>query len=155
MIFNGTKFELLRNGYNENLKNATNYLWPQPINIFGEKETLGNLGVIMNNKATSSDLINRVCFHVSQRAGWILGTFQCRRISFMKQMWKSVVHAHVDYYSQLYQPLQPGSLQRLDTLQKTFYKHSKTQWLVSHVDVSHVMCCLSPVICHLTPVKCH
>ena len=37
-------------------------------------------------------------------------------------MWKSLVQGHVDYCSQLYQPLQSGSLQRLETLQKTFTK---------------------------------
>ena len=122
MTFNGTKFELLRYGYNEDLKNATNYLTPQANDIIEEKETLRDLGVIMNHKATFSDHIDKVCSQVSQKAGWILRTFQCRRTSFMKQMWKSLVQGHVDYCSQLYQPLQSGSLQRLETLQKTFTK---------------------------------
>ena len=61
MTFNGTKFELLRYGYNEDLKNATNYQTPQANDIIEEKETLRDLGVIMYHKANFSDHINKVC----------------------------------------------------------------------------------------------
>ena len=89
--------------------------------------------MIKNHKATFSDHIDKVCSQVSQKAGWILRTFQCRRTSFMKQMWKSLVQGHVDYCSQLYQPLQSGNLERIETLQKTFTKRipevrDKTYW---------------------------
>ena len=40
----------------------------------------------------------------------------------MKQMWKSLVQGHVDYCSQLYQPLQSSNLQRIKMLQKVFTK---------------------------------
>ena len=69
MTFNGTMFELLRYGYNEDLKNATNYLTPQANDIIEEKETLRDLGVIMNHKANFSDHIDKVCSQVSQKAG--------------------------------------------------------------------------------------
>ena len=37
-------------------------------------------------------------------------------------MWKSVVQGHIDYASQLYQPLQLGNLARIEGLQKLLTK---------------------------------
>ena len=122
MAFNGTKFELLRYGHNEELKTLTNYLTPNAENVIDVKDALRDLGVIMNDKATFSDHVDKVCSQVSQKTSWILRTFQCRRTSFMKQMWKSLVQGHVDYCSQLYQPLQSSNLQRIEMLQKVFTK---------------------------------
>ena len=122
MAFNGTKFELLRYGHDEELKTVTNYLTPEANDIIDVKEALRDLGIIMNDKATFTDHINKVCSQVKQKTGWILCTFQCRRTGFLKQMWKSLVQGHIDYCSQLYQPLQSGNLERIEMLQKTFTK---------------------------------
>ena len=122
MAFNGTKFELLRYGHDEELKTVTNYLTPEANDIIDVKEALRDLGIIMNDKATFTDHINKVCSQVKQKTGWILRTFQCRRTGFLKQMWKSLVQGHIDYCSQLYQPLQSGNLERIEMLQKTFTK---------------------------------
>ena len=51
-----------------------------------------------------------------------LRTFSCRSTQFMKMMWKSLVQGHIDYASQLYQPLQSGNLTRIENLFKTFTK---------------------------------
>ena len=40
----------------------------------------------------------------------------------MQLMWKQLIQGHIDYCSQLYQPLQSGSLQRLENLQKVYTK---------------------------------
>ena len=122
MAFNGTKFELLRYGYNEELKTLSNYLTPEAENVIDVKDVLRDLGVIMNDKATFSDHIDKVCAQVNQKASWILRTFQCRRTSFLKQMWKSLIQGHVDYCSQLYQPIQSSNLQRIENLQKVYTK---------------------------------
>ena len=37
-------------------------------------------------------------------------------------MWKSLIQGHIDYASQLYQPLQSGNLARIENLFKTFSK---------------------------------
>ena len=37
-------------------------------------------------------------------------------------MWKSLVQGHVDYCSQLYQPIQSSNLQRIENLQKVYTK---------------------------------
>ena len=76
----------------------------------------------MNDKASFSDHVDKVGSQVRKKTSWILRTFQCRRISFMKQMWKSLVMGHVDYFCQLYLPLQSSNLQRIEMLQKVLRK---------------------------------
>ena len=40
----------------------------------------------------------------------------------MKFMWKTYIQGHIDYCSQLWQPLQSGLLQRIEGLQRTYTK---------------------------------
>ena len=116
MAFNDSKIEVLRYGYNEDLKCVSSYLTPPADDIINVKSVLRYLGVIMNDKATWKDHIDKVCAQVNQKAGWVLRTFKCRTTTFMKQMWKSLVQGHIDYCSQLWQPIQSGDLQRIENL---------------------------------------
>ena len=59
MAFNGTKFELLHYGHNEELKTLTNYLTPNEESVIDVKYALRELGVIMNEKATLSDHVDK------------------------------------------------------------------------------------------------
>ena len=122
MIFNGTKFEVLRYGKNEELKNTCNYLTPDAGELIERKELLKDLGIKMNDKADFSDHVNFVTTKVRQRAGWVLRTFRRRNAQFMKYMWKTYMQGHIDYCSKLWQPLQSGMLQRVENLQKSFTK---------------------------------
>ena len=99
-------------------------MYPKPsgTDTIEEKEVVTDLGVKVNNKADFSDHIDKVCSKTSQKSGWILRTFSCRSIHFMKDMWKSLVQGHVDYASHLYQPLQSGNLTRKENMFKTFTK---------------------------------
>ena len=121
LLFNANKFELLRHGKNLGLK-ASIYPKPNGTDIIEEKDVVTDLGVKVNNTADFSDHIDKVCSKTSKKSGWILRTFACRSTPFMKLMWKSLVQGHVDYASQLYQPLQSGNLTRIENLFKTFTK---------------------------------
>ena len=120
MLFNSKKFELLRYGKNEELKTISNYMTPDCDDIIEVKNVLRDLGVQMNDQANFDDHVDKVCSKVSQKAGWILRTFACRQTTFMKLMWKSLLQGHIDYASQLYQPLQSNNLERIETLQRHF-----------------------------------
>ena len=122
MLFNGNKFEMLRYGKNEDLKNSCNYLTPNFEDIIERKEVVKDLGIKMNDDANFKDHINFVCSKVKQRAGWVLRTFRKRDSKFMKFMWKTYMQGHIDYCSQLWQPLQSGMLQQIENLQKSFTK---------------------------------
>ena len=122
MSFNTLKFEALRFGKNKELKNNTNYLTPEADNMIEVKEVLRDLGVMVNDQANFEDHIDKVCSKVTQKADWILRTFNNRKTWFMKLMWKTLLKGHIDYCSQLYQPVQPGKLKRIEELQKSFTK---------------------------------
>ena len=121
MVFNSKKFELLRYGRNKTFKNS-NYTKPDKNDKIEVKHVVRDLGVMMNDEADFSDHIDKVVTKASQKAGWVLRTFACRKTYFMKMMWKSLVQGHIDYASQLYQPLQSGDLARIEGLQKVFTK---------------------------------
>ena len=76
----------------------------------------------MNDKGDFTDHVDKVCSKVNQKSGWILRTFACRSTYFMKMMWKTLVQGHIDYCSQLYQPLQSGNLTRIENLMKVYTK---------------------------------
>ena len=121
LLFNTKKFELIRHGKNEALKSSV-YPKPSMVDIIEEKDVVTDLGVKTNNRADFSDHINKVCSKTSQKSGWVLRTFSCRSTHFMKSMWKTLIQGHIDYASQLYQPLQSGSLARIENLFRTFTK---------------------------------
>ena len=121
MLFNGKKFEILRYGKNEDLKNETNYFTPNFEDIIEEKDCLRDLGVLMSNTASFSNHVNQVCTKVNQKSGWILRTFRCRDTIFLKHMWKSLVQPHVDYCSQLYFP-KPTDMEKVENLFRTYSK---------------------------------
>ena len=87
MPFNGEKFELLRYGTNEEIRESTNYLTPKYEDIIEVKDNLRDLGIIMSEDATFSNHITEVCSKVKHKCGWILRTFSNRKENkFLKVM---------------------------------------------------------------------
>ena len=121
LLFNAKKFELIRHGKNKELKENI-YPKPNGTDVVEEKSVVTDLGVKMNNKADFSDHVDKVCSKTSQKLGWILRTFSNRSTSFMTLMWKTLAQGHIDYSSQLYQPLQSGNLVRIEQLFKSYTK---------------------------------
>ena len=64
MEFNSKKFELLRYGRNEMIKQSTRYFTPNFENIIEEKESLRDLGVQMSSDASFSIHVEGVCSKV-------------------------------------------------------------------------------------------
>ena len=122
MEFNSKKFEVMRYGRNQILKDSTVYMTPKYEDIIEEKETLRDLGVIMSNDASFSNHVDFVCSKVRQKSGWVLRTFRNRKSWFLKLMWKSLVQPHVDYCSQLYFPHLSSQMQKIENLQQVFTK---------------------------------
>ena len=118
MLFNNKKFELLRYGNNEDLKTSTFYLSADN-EIIEEKESLRDLGIVMNNMANFDDHIENVCSKVKQKSSWILRTFQTRQPFVLKQLWKQLVQPHIDYCSQM-MVLTPGNISDLENLQRSY-----------------------------------
>ena len=72
MVFNGTKFQVIRYGTNENLKDDTNYFTDDTSEIIERFESLRDLGVILSDDASFDKHVENVV-KKSQTKNW-LGT---------------------------------------------------------------------------------
>ena len=95
MALNEEKFDLLRYG-SDDIKNSTIYLTPGAEDIIETKECLCDLGVKMSDDAKFTQHIFHVCSTFRQKFGRILRTFNCRKTSFVKFTWKTLVKGHID-----------------------------------------------------------
>ena len=118
MLFNGGKFQLLRYGLNEELKNSTLYFTDNTEHIIERQSSVRDLGVILSDDGKFEAHLEKVCRKVRQKSGWIFRSFHTRRLDVMKHLWKTLVQCHVDYCSQLYKP---GQAQGLQSLERLFY----------------------------------
>ena len=105
MTFNGSKFQLMRYGKNEELKSETLYFTENMEDVITEFENLKDLGVHMNSSANWSTHVTNVAKKSRQKSGWILRSFHNRNAHFMKHMFKTLVTPHIDYTSQLWMPI--------------------------------------------------
>ena len=121
MTFNGKKFQVMRYGQNEELKNNTLYLTEDANEVIERFETVKDLGVIMSEDATFNEHIEAVAKKVRQKTGWVLRTFFSRNQNFMKTMFKTLIVPHVDYCSQLWMPTTPKGIETIEKLQKHFF----------------------------------
>ena len=118
MLFNGSKFQILRYGSNEELKTDTLYFTDNTENIIERFSSLRDLGVILSDDGKFDSHIEKVSKTVRQKVGWILRTFYTRRTDHLKHLWKTLVQCHIDYCSQLYFP---GQAQGKQDIEKLFY----------------------------------
>ena len=122
MQFNGTKFQVLRYGLNEDVKNDTIYFTDNMENIIERFSSVKDLGMILSDDARFEEHIEKVSKTVRQKVGWITRTFFTRNTDHMKHLWKTLVQCHIDYCSQIYMP---GQGQGMLAIEKLFYNYSR------------------------------
>jgi len=124
MTFNNSKFELIRYGTNQDLKENTFYTRSDGEHI---EETchVRDLGVTMSNTATFSEHINKIAESARDMCSWILRTFKSRSPELMLTTWKSLVLPILDYCSQLWCPIAKGEIQKLEKIQQSFTRKIK------------------------------
>ena len=130
MLFNNSKFELLRYGYDTTLKMTTNYTGPDG-SIITDKEHIRDLGVTLSSDGSFKEHITRTCQSARNMCSWILRTFRSRSPELMLTTWKSLVLPILDYCSQLWSPLKKGEIQQIEEIQKSFTRKISTY---SHKD---------------------
>ena len=91
MKFNGTKFQVVRYGANENIKNDTTYFTDKMENIIEQFSTVKDLGVILTEDTRFESHIEKVSKTVRQKIGWIMRTFYTRNTKHLKHLWKTLV----------------------------------------------------------------
>ena len=116
MKFNGKKFQVMRYGSDEDLKNDTLYFTENTENIVERQETIRDLGVMMSDDASFKDHIDKVMKKVRQKTGWVLRTFYSRKTMLMKTLFKTLILPHVDYCSQLWMPVKTMEILKIKKL---------------------------------------
>ena len=119
--FNSEKFECLRYGPDETLKQNTSYLSSNrtPIQC---SQHVRDLGVTVSHDATFIEQINNTIAAANIKCGWILRTFKTRDKLPLITLWKSLVAPVLDYCCQLWSPSTPGLIQRLEGVQSSFFR---------------------------------
>ena len=88
--------------------------------VIEEKKTHKDLGVLMSRSGDFKEHIDFVIKKVRKLIGWVCRTFSSRNISFMRQIYVSILRPHIDYCSQLWGPGEGPQLDRLEKLQSYF-----------------------------------
>ena len=122
MEFNKKKFQVLRYGEDEDLKNETSYFTGNYDEVIERFESLRDLGVELSDDGAFDAHIEKVCKKARQKSGWIFRTFYSRNSTFLRQMFKSLVQPHLDYCSQLWAPLEGKNLEKIEKVLKDFTK---------------------------------
>ena len=103
MEFNSEKFEALRIGKNEKLKEEIQYTTPEGEYIKAT-DVVKDLGVHFNNKGTFSDHIQLKSTKARQMTGYILRTFITRDSEIMLTLLRSLIFPILDYSCVVWNP---------------------------------------------------
>ena len=135
MMLNDVKFEVLRHGKNEQLKNETSYKTPTG-QIITTKNDVKDLGVIMSDSCVFTNQINKVIEKAKNLTSWILRAFTTRNFNAMITLYKALVIPVLEYCSVLWCPTSPGLIQKIEAIQWSFLRKivgSKTDyWTCLH-----------------------
>ncbi|KAK3876172.1 hypothetical protein Pcinc_019021 [Petrolisthes cinctipes] len=133
MTFNEEKFEALRCGPNQALKDTTKLLTEGGKEV-DNKPHVKCLGVFLSENATFEHHIAATIKKARGMAGWILRTISSREKEVMLTLWRSMVQPLLDYCSQLWSPQKKGIIQNLETVQRSFTRNIKGMRDLSYWD---------------------
>ena len=119
-LFNGEKFQLLRYGQDESLKDSTSYTDCNGVQI-AVTSSAKDLGVLMSSDGTYAEHIASVVQKSIQMSGWILRTFYTRERQPMLILYKSLILSRLDYCSGLWNPNGSAHLiDKIESVQRAF-----------------------------------
>ena len=124
MEFNSLKFELIRYGRINDLKDSTSYISPN-WTIIEEKEHVKDLSVTMSNDCFFRSHINNIIESAKRISSWIIRTCSTREKIPMLTLYKSLVRPILEYCSVLWAPIAKGDIQRLEEIQQSFLRKIK------------------------------
>ena len=119
--FNDTKFELVRYGKSDELKQATSYITPS-FQVIQEKTSVKDLGVTLSSDGTFKSHVNKIIESAKSMSSWVLRTFTARDRKTMLTLYKSLIRPILEYASILWAPVAKGEIQALEQIQKSFIK---------------------------------
>lgn len=121
MKFNLSKFEMLRIGKKEDLKNEIKYYTPDGTPI-PESDMVKDLGVIFNKAGNFDDHIKVKVAKCIKMCGYILRTFMLREPEPMMCLFKSLVIPIIDYCCIVWNPYKRKDIQFIEKIQRNYTK---------------------------------
>ena len=118
-MFNADKFECLRYGNDDILKESTNYVSSNQVSI-ACKDSVRDLGVQVSADAQFKVHISNTIVSANLKCGWVLRSFVTRDRLPMLTLWKSLILPILDYCCPLWCPHKPGQIQSLEMVQVSF-----------------------------------
>ena len=119
MTFNEEKFEMLRHGQAQDIKDTTK-LYTEGGKEIKVKPHVKCLGVELSEDCSFHHHITETAKKARGMAGWVLRTFATRDHQTMLTLWKSLIQPILDYCSQLWSPHKRCDLQLLEGVQRSF-----------------------------------
>ena len=83
MAFNGDKFECIKMGENDTVKNKYMYTVPKCCGSIEDVNNLRDLGILVSDSGDYRDQIYKVVKKVKQRCGWINRSFYNNSLNFI------------------------------------------------------------------------
>ena len=119
MQFNSTKFEVMKIGNNQHLKETISYKTPEG-DLIPETELTEDLGLNFNNKGNFRDHIQIKTSKAKQMSGYILRTFMIRNPQPMLTLFKSLVLPQTEYCCVIWNPHIQKEINLLESVQRNF-----------------------------------
>ena len=121
MTFNSNNFKYVCYTPSDTSAHGNVYLCPK-MNLIDRVNDIKDLGITMSANCNFDQHINNVFKQCSRLSGWILRTFISRDVTTMLTLFKCVVLSRLDYGSQLWSPTQIKSLNKIESVQRSFTK---------------------------------
>ena len=121
MEFNSIKFELLRYGLDNALKELTKYVTPE-WELIESKNTVKDLDITLENDCSFTQHIANITEAAKRMSAWVFKTFSTREKLPLMNLYKSLVRPLVEYSSALWSPISKADINRLEEVQKCFIR---------------------------------
>ena len=104
MKWNQKKFQILRLGNNDYLKDRTDYFAPDGVKVIEWKQAVKDIGVMVDEGLSYNSHCLKAAMKVVQKLGWVRRNFYNRTVPFFRAIWTSLLQPHMDYGSMLTAP---------------------------------------------------
>ena len=126
MKWNDLKFQILRLGRNEELKENTIIFSPNYQEVIDRKEVIKDLGILVDQDLSYKAQYDTALSKTKQKYSWVLRTFSTCEPEFLRIMWNSLIQCHLDYGSILWAPYTVKKyLKNMENTLRTFSKRAK------------------------------
>ena len=105
MRWNHLKFQVLRLGQNNDLKEDTLLFSPDYTDVIERKEAIKDLGIYIDQNLDFKVQRQKALAKTWQKLGWVKRTFSTRTVPFLKTIWNSLIQPHIDYGSIIWAPV--------------------------------------------------